>query len=415
MSTDTKGSGFIFGLTLTELIIITFFILFLLMTSKMDEQEIIIAELADESKQQSNSLEKISELIGFPIESEQFFKELVSARDVKMLAEDAGISTEAISQLQREKEDLTLLAKTQKGQLKYFQDISKGSGDGIPPCWVDENKVTEYMFSVLIKDSLIYTEAIYPPHREREFQAIPDVDKLVLANAVDIEYFLLNTKAAFEVSKNREPECRFYVRIYDDSTNVDIFKPMLVKVQSHFYPYLGIHGKPPEELLQRSRKELAHQKPLTITEDRSKPITTPKDEFEEDFINNLLDDGKKSVVKSSADAKLNVKTSEMESPELKLSAASKLEASQAEHSNEEDEVSAETAKAARKCSNTVNLRKFGTIKPRNPRRIVERKVGVPCWAIRDVKSGDIFWYYTPSSESMYVKFSEEYRVLEVVL
>lgn len=352
MSVDAKSSGFIFGLTLTELIIITFFILFLLMTNQLADQEEEIAKLTDKqaaTAQEQEQFEKsLEDVLGFPIDSEAFFRELVNAKNVADMAREKDVSPEAVAELRREKEQLEVLSTTQQGQLKVLQERAEGSGDGIPPCWVAEDGTTEYMFSVLIKDSKIFTSAVYPAYRTSEFRKIPDVHKLEEANGVTIEYFLKNTKAAFEESKRRNPECRFYVRIYDDSSDLGKFKPMLVKVQNHFYPYLGINVEPPTDLLARARAQ---------------------------------ERGGQQAHEPAEGEATGVEVSKTEEP--------------------------------RECD-AFDVGAFSRISKNSGRRAVERKLGLPCWAAQDTSTGEYFWYFSADSAANYIRFNDRYRVIETV-
>jgi len=105
------------------------------------------------------------------------------------------------------------------------------------------------MYSVLIVNSVLYTESAYPASREAEFNSIPDAAKLAQSDAISIGYFLEKSRRTFEESRSRVPECRFYVKIYDDSTDVNIFKPMLVQVQNPRGMCDSILGKQRRRLL----------------------------------------------------------------------------------------------------------------------------------------------------------------------
>jgi hypothetical protein len=224
------SSEFVFGLTLTELIIITFFILLLL----------LVVRLENEEKESESFLTQVRTLflIDKSENKSEIFLELVEAKDrldkVNALVKDDD-QLKDLAELQSLMKEQEQIIGTQKGQLSVLQARMNKSGDGIPPCWIDENGNYEYIYSVLIKDELIFTKSAYPATRHNEFMRIKDAEKLSQASGISIAKFLEYSRGAFEESNSREPICRFYVIIYDQSTNLDLFKSNLLQVQNHFY------------------------------------------------------------------------------------------------------------------------------------------------------------------------------------
>ena len=230
---DIEGRRiFLFGVTLTEIIILLFFILMLLsaniITDKNKEilqQKELIESLNNISDDDFKQLEQITELVlpdesEILVDSDEPFKKLVEVKEkiVKLIEEN--------KKTKRESNEL-------KNQNKYLR--IKTEGHGPPPCWVNPKGKEEYLFRIILKNGIYIIEKDWPEHRQADAMALPSVNEMV-GKSFDRNSF---RKLALPIKKNGvENECVHYVVRADHVENdKPTYKFMMRTMNDYFYSY----------------------------------------------------------------------------------------------------------------------------------------------------------------------------------
>lgn len=269
--------SFIVALTLTELILLLFFVLLFTTDKEIDdlvEERNELIQLRDsiaiqlEAMQAAISMdsstlaalkesmplrERVEELEEELAESEERAKALKSmipeeGEDFDELIREAVANTaaqERADRLRERNEDLDLELERMTSQLAncQAQNINcanrlEQQGLGFPPCWADANGRPEYIFvTTLLPDSIV-VDRVWPAHRDAEARAIPGVLELTDKTHSKISF----ARYAFPIlnwSKDQQPECRHFV-IVDDSpeTSKEDYKDQLAQVENFFYKLL---------------------------------------------------------------------------------------------------------------------------------------------------------------------------------
>lgn len=152
--------------------------------------------------------------------------------DKKTLVEDEIPETveEAIPIIERQKNQISSLTKRLK-------DMLGGKGLVYPPCWVRDGK-TVYTYQVSIRDAGLYVDQ-GDDRAGMDLSALKrNGDEPQFGSIITSAAFNRKTKGMFEWSV--ENECRFFVRISDDTsvTNKQGYKSYLASIENHFYKLL---------------------------------------------------------------------------------------------------------------------------------------------------------------------------------
>ena len=107
-----------------------------------------------------------------------------------------------------------------------------------PSCWVDpETKKPQYIFTAYLKDDGIYLRDNKVPGREAEQAGLP-IAPLQFESAYEPREFTSAGQPIYAWSDGRDPSCRFYVRIEDQTGgDKDRYKRLYNGVSNVFYPY----------------------------------------------------------------------------------------------------------------------------------------------------------------------------------
>ena len=227
---------FLFGLTLTEIVILLFFIVLMLSlvakeksdvekeksAAKVANLENIIAKQKQKMDDDFKRLELLASVLG---------DDSISPRDA--LDDIFQSLQEADSKIFNLKQDKNNLS----GQIKNLsREIIQKGGKGVPPCWTDSNGKAEYIFSIWLRNESYEVVRAWPKHREvaaMDLQAV----KLMMNQNLAKKQFRKHAKQIYDWSVTNE--CRHYVKIHDTKeNNKPTYKKMLLTVEDYFYKYL---------------------------------------------------------------------------------------------------------------------------------------------------------------------------------
>lgn len=142
----------------------------------------------------------------------------------------------------------------EREEVERLQDHirSLGSGTDHPSCWYQEDGITTaYLFDValtsrgLVVDFAATSEEVVSASGDRlgtaeEARASLPVGSVQRQQLLRPEQFLRQTSGLHEWSKDRDPECRFFVRVFDRTaaSQKQLYKDQLETVEQPFYKLL---------------------------------------------------------------------------------------------------------------------------------------------------------------------------------
>ena len=124
-----------------------------------------------------------------------------------------------------------------------------GRGTDHPSCWYDRDGSPAYLFDVaLLNDGFVIDIARAPEHGA-ERRSLP-IDEIQLQRVISASEFRVQTRPVHLWSKEREPECRFFVRAFDRTAadQKELYKRRMQVLEEHFYKYANPTGDLPEGL-----------------------------------------------------------------------------------------------------------------------------------------------------------------------
>lgn len=157
---------------------------------------------------------------------------------IRQAAQLGDSVTEVVSQVSRDAGRLKRQASNLQGQIAYLRE-RVGNGLDHPPCWADTLGKPEYALRVTLFTDSVRTRAIWPPHRDQEAQRVSGLSALAGA---ELPYARFRTFAqpVLTWSRFQDPECRHFVVIVDSvQGGKDAFKSGLLTVEDYFYKYLA--------------------------------------------------------------------------------------------------------------------------------------------------------------------------------
>ena len=194
---DDGRRHFLFGITVSEIAFILFFLLLLFSffaiaklekenTAERTGREQAVAD----ARKAEDTLKSIGEAFGYDAEVDEDDALKILAKGAEAI-ENSERQKQQLAELEQENEELREkdelaskkvedtqgeLGKT-RGQLANLQ---KRAGVGDPPCWVvDESGDIEYLFKVtLFGDETVRVQREAPRHRDRDYQALPSIPEI---------------------------------------------------------------------------------------------------------------------------------------------------------------------------------------------------------------------------------------------
>lgn len=283
MAGDNNKSSFLFGLTLTELAFILFFILLFFASLTVKEKTMIIGslnpfkevvesipqykekttsekviwlkELVEKSdlstKQQAliennNDLNKENEAYKKVVElipefndktkqeKEVWLKELVAKSDSSIKNQELIEKNKALGErLTEVKQKIS----EKSGEVEFLRKQIIGlGGNAYPPCWENpKTKKPDYIYNIIISENGVTTFKGYKKYLEDKFLELPGSQDVLGKSDISVNEFMVNVSGVFKRSK--EEECRHYVRIFDEAISKNAYKWPLHRIEQYFYKF----------------------------------------------------------------------------------------------------------------------------------------------------------------------------------
>lgn len=277
--------GLMMGLTLAEVLILVLFALLLLLVNeftsnsdleaiiaiseedpefiqKMNEYKDLIQVLSSVETDPQNLAESVKEILESNQEPfDDTFDELVSIEETLIQREEELeqliVESEKLQSISEKlsktgSEDQAILAALdeaikEKNQSELrerelaaaIKDLRKRKGAGFPSCWYDESEKPDYLWSVaMYDDELVFLDR-YLPNRVAE-KIEMGLDKAPFGQKMNRTEFSMWGKLARNWAQSREPECRFFVLVYDlAGDDKENYKTLLHNtVGYYFIPHL---------------------------------------------------------------------------------------------------------------------------------------------------------------------------------
>ncbi len=257
--------GLAFGLTLAETFIIIAFVLLLLFARGLQH----LHKLGGDS-QSGDAKNRVED----PRSQIERIKQMI--RINKSLIEEGKASTEPypatadiiddlFRELRRAKEQIKQaqdkLAESNQKTLKYEEELSRykeeqkrlqnevvyltgrigavsGHGTVMPPCWTKDDGSIEYIFNIeLTSEGIVVHKNDLPEHGEELLKLVPS---LRFDSPLSRSEFLRATERLYQWERSQHPECRFFVRVQDETepNQKALYKDELRTVENRFYKLL---------------------------------------------------------------------------------------------------------------------------------------------------------------------------------
>jgi hypothetical protein len=129
------------------------------------------------------------------------------------------------------------------GQVTNVEKRYGGAGTVYPSCWVTPDGGTEFVLDVDLLSSpdggrLVIHDSQVPGHIDEKARLFSDVQ---FNQPLTDSAFLDETRQFYDFGTKQQPECRFFVRVNDQTAAQDksTFKELLLTVEKNFYKAWG--------------------------------------------------------------------------------------------------------------------------------------------------------------------------------
>jgi len=290
MSKYSERNEALFGITLTELAFLLFFMIVFISAAKLSTNEDVInnsiteistleeqlrkkeVELEDAINQLSLHRDKLTSLLGSGgLMSEEMLQEEISSlikaeeernklekelEEVRSHLEDVEIDAEKytdlkikinknggdidpfsyIETLQLEVNEQSNKNESLLGQYKNLQNKFVGNGLDHPPCWADPRTgKPAYLFELRIQKNSLDIRPAWEKYREGTIDYF-DVALFQNAREITVEDFVALSAPILKWSKAQTPECRHFVKVRDSKdTTKEEYKYKLGVIERYFY------------------------------------------------------------------------------------------------------------------------------------------------------------------------------------
>ena len=111
------------------------------------------------------------------------------------------------------------------------------TGNRHPACWQDKkSKKPEFIYNIILGEKGITTHRGFKKHLEEEFKKIPGANNIIGTKDLSIRQFKQKTRGVFNWSvKTAKPECRHFVRIFDETKSKESYKIPLRGIEHYFF------------------------------------------------------------------------------------------------------------------------------------------------------------------------------------
>ena len=203
-----------------------------------DKLNVKYQELMERHKALEDSFSNIAEVIPAikdksEIEKSEWLKELVEKST--LVAKNEALSKE----LARISEEIVKIEKEMSDKKDLIARLEKKGKDGNrhPACWKDpQTKQPEYIYNIILGEKGITTRRGYKKYLQKEFSEIPGSQIIIDTQNLTIGEFKQRTKSVFNWSvKTAKPECRHFVRIFDETESKESYKKPLRGIEHYFF------------------------------------------------------------------------------------------------------------------------------------------------------------------------------------
>lgn len=203
----------VFGISLTEMMLILLFLMFLAAKSSGSVTDVCRAELdackkrsAELERQQEQAKKEIAALKNENDKLRQWVRTLLIALNEKPLAvDDPNFIFDAEGKIARVR-----------------------AGVGRPNCLVSGEGTL--LLSLLMEDGYVTASRLWGEKDDGAVAALPAVQDLIRRGRISFPLFIERAASISGAHK----DCVFHVRIVDKTTTKETFKPQLLQIESHF-------------------------------------------------------------------------------------------------------------------------------------------------------------------------------------
>lgn len=254
-----NNRSFIFSITMSEIIIILFFLLALMSTFKINEKEKSITLLTNDIKIQEQKLIAQEEIIEKILQEDanlnENFDELVNVtvykNKIASLENELKIKNKLLENIKNNDEIEKLINQYVNKQLKYeklsnltsqnkkmqqqIKFYKRKEGFGLPPCWIGPKGKAEYLFHItLYEDKIFVKEGYWTKKNRKRAKNMPNIDKLI-NKELKLDEFLDLSESIYKSSVKEQ--CRHFVILRDNVKSKKAFKNMTFNIENYFYKY----------------------------------------------------------------------------------------------------------------------------------------------------------------------------------
>ena len=106
-----------------------------------------------------------------------------------------------------------------------------------PPCWAEEDGDIEYLYTVDIRDDGLVVEQAWPDRRNDQLEGV-GAPRITSPVFMTLNEFRATMRRPYDYGRQSRPECRFFVRVGDQSSVKDAYKQGLATIESYYYKLL---------------------------------------------------------------------------------------------------------------------------------------------------------------------------------
>lgn len=146
------------------------------------------------------------------------------------------------------------LALQNEGLIERLERLGAEKGE-MPPCWFvvvnreldPEKEIKSYDIRIMDNEIDVFVRSQIDSIREKDSSAnfgrmsgIPTIDPKMLNTAISYQNFVSTFMPIYEAGEQRKVQdyrCRFFVALWDETSNKEIYKTRKLQVESMFYTY----------------------------------------------------------------------------------------------------------------------------------------------------------------------------------
>jgi hypothetical protein len=128
----------------------------------------------------------------------------------------------------------TLTEQTKYWKARWEQDVGNGK-KGVTPCWAT-NGVVDFIYDVALTDDGMKIRHNQVPQWAEDYDRLP-IQGIRIGELISQNEFISSTRALFDYSNRKDKDCRFFVRLYDEtSVNAKLlYQQRRRAVEGHFF------------------------------------------------------------------------------------------------------------------------------------------------------------------------------------